>query len=42
MANANERKKIFIDTVEELFKAYPMNVPEEAASFFEDYKKAKE
>ena len=35
----DERKKIFIETVEELFKAYPMNVPEEATDFFEDYKK---
>ena len=36
----DERKKIFIDTVEELFKAYPMNVPVEASDFFEDYKKS--
>ena len=32
---ADERKNIFIDTVEELFKAYPMNVPAEAFDFFE-------
>ena len=38
---ADERKNIFIDTVEELFKAYPMNVPAEAFDFFEDYKKGK-
>lgn len=38
---ADERKNIFIDTVEELFKAYPMNVPTEALEFFEDYKKGK-
>ena len=37
----DERKNIFIDTVEELFKAYPMNVPPEATEFFEDYKKSK-
>ena len=35
----DERKKVFIDTVEELFKAYPMSVPSEAFDFFEDYKK---
>lgn len=38
---ANERKKIFIETVEKLFKAYPLSVPEEARDFFEDYKKGK-
>ena len=38
---ADERKNIFIDTVEELFKAYPMSVPAEALDFFEDYKKGK-
>ena len=27
--------------IEELFKAYPMNVPPEASEFFEDYKKSK-
>jgi DNA-binding MarR family transcriptional regulator len=37
----DERKNIFIDTVEELFKAYPMSVPSEAFDFFEDYKKGK-
>lgn len=37
----DERKNIFIDTVEELFQAYPMNVPTEALEFFEDYKKSK-
>lgn len=37
----DERKNIFIETVEELFKAYPLNVPSEAFDFFEDYKKAK-
>ena len=38
---ADERKNIFIDTVETLFKTYPLSVPPEAADFFEDYKKAK-
>lgn len=38
---ADERKNIFIDTVEELFKAYPMSVPTEALDFFEDYKKGR-
>ena len=37
----NERKNIFINTVEELFKAYPMSVPAEALDFFEDYKKGR-
>lgn len=37
----DERKNIFIDTVEELFKAYPMSVPVEAFDFFEDYKKGR-
>lgn len=35
----DERKKIFIETVEQLFKAYPLNIPTEAFEFFEDYKK---
>jgi len=37
----DERKNIFIDTVEELFRAYPMSVPAEALDFFEDYKKGR-
>lgn len=37
----DERKDIFIETVENLFNAYPMNVPAEALDFFEDYKKGK-
>ena len=38
---SDERKNIFIETVENLFKANEFNVPEEAMSFFEDYKKGK-
>ena len=38
---ADERKKIFIETVEALFTAYPLSVPTEAYEFFEDYRKAK-
>ncbi len=37
----DERKDIFIETVEKMFEAYPMNVPPEAIDFFEDYKKGK-
>lgn len=37
----DERKNIFIETVESLFAAYPLNVPSEALDFFEDYKKGK-
>ena len=37
----DERKNIFIDTVEALFNANEFNVPEEAKTFFEDYKKGK-
>ena len=37
----DERKDIFIETVENLFNAYPLNVPAEALDFFEDYKKGK-
>ncbi len=37
---ADERKKIFIDTVEGLFTAYPLSVPTEAHEFFDDYKKS--
>ena len=37
----DERKVIFIETVENLFNAYPLNVPTEALEFFEDYKKCK-
>ena len=36
---ADERKKIFIETVEALFDANELNVPDDAKSFFEDYKK---
>lgn len=36
---ADERKKIFIETVENLFNSYPLAVPSEALEFFEDYKK---
>lgn len=35
----DERKKIFIETVEALFNANELNVPDDAKSFFEDYKK---
>ena len=35
----DERKKIFIETVENLFSSYPLAVPSEALEFFEDYKK---
>lgn len=38
---ADERKIIFIETVEALFEAYPLSVPTEALDFFNDYKKAK-
>lgn len=40
---ANERKDIFIDTVENLFAKYTFeeNIPQEAIDFFEDYKKGK-
>ena len=37
----DERKMIFIDTVEALFALSPLSVPDEARDFFEDYKKAK-
>lgn len=37
----DERKIIFIETVEKLFEAYPLAVPAEALDFFDDYKKAK-
>lgn len=37
----DERKNIFIETVENLFNAYPLNIPTEAFEFFEDYKKGK-
>lgn len=37
----DERKNVFIETVENLFSAYPMNVPTEAIEFFEDYKRGK-
>ena len=37
----DERKNVFIETVENLFNAYPMNVPAEALEFFEDYKRGK-
>ena len=37
----DERKNIFIETVEKLFEAYPLNVPAEAFDFFNDYKKGK-
>ena len=37
---AGERKKIFIETVEALFNANELNVPDDAKSFFEDYKKS--
>lgn len=36
---ADERKKIFIETVENLFNSYPLAVPSEAFEFFEDYRK---
>lgn len=36
---ADERKKIFIEAVENLFNSYPLAVPPEALDFFEDYKK---
>lgn len=40
---ADERKDIFIDTVENLFTKYTFeeNIPQEAIDFFEDYKKGK-
>lgn len=37
----DERKNVFIETVENLFNAYPLNVPAEALEFFEDYKRGK-
>lgn len=37
---ADLRKKVFIQTVDALFKAYPMNVPTDAVDFFEDYQKS--
>jgi predicted transcriptional regulator len=37
---ADERKKIFIETVENLFNSYPLSVPSEALEFFEDYQKS--
>ena len=37
----DERKNVFIETVENLFNAYPLNVPTEALEFFEDYKRGK-
>lgn len=39
----DERKDIFINTVEELFAKYTFeeNIPQEALDFFEDYKKGK-
>ena len=37
----DERKNVFIETVENLFNAYPLNVPAEALEFFEDYKRSK-
>ena len=40
---ADERKDIFIDTVENLFAKYTFeeNIPQEAFDFFEDYKKGR-
>lgn len=35
----DERKRIFIEAVENLFNSYPLAVPSEALEFFEDYKK---
>lgn len=39
----DERKNIFIDTVENLFAKYTFeeNIPQEAFDFFEDYKKGR-
>ena len=37
----DERKDIFIDTVDMLFQQNSFNVPPEALDFFEDYKKGK-
>ena len=38
----DERKKVFIDTVEYLFRnADPLDIPSDAILFFEDYKKSK-
>ena len=39
----DERKNIFIETVESLFAKYTFedNIPQEALDFFEDYKKGK-
>jgi predicted transcriptional regulator len=39
----DERKNIFIDTVEALFTKYSFedNIPQEAFDFFEDYKKGR-
>ena len=37
----DERKNVFIETVENFFNAYPLNVPTEALEFFEDYKRGK-
>jgi len=40
---ADERKNVFIDTVENLFAKYTIDegIPQEAIDFFEDYKKGR-